>query len=627
MDGMAVTIGSGVLSEAFKVLTERMLNSAWPGELKSGKEIVEQLNLTHIRTEYLSKCAYKNLKMRTLHSPDADVFLDEVYFPLTISSVNSRNKKSTDFIVSDGFTLPHSGIINLVGIAGQGKSTILRKLFLEEIKAQKRIPIFVELRRITDGDIFAYIRQQLVDFGVNCSSEQLIYLLKTRKVVVMADGFDEVSPQLREEVLDNLKIINNRYRCPIISTSRPDTEICREIGIVNMQVKSLSKADILSILNRLSDNEEYQELKKLIESNTALAETLQTPILVNLLFVCYPYWDSIPETMVDFYRQLFSTLYHKHDKLKNFSRPRKSKVSSIEALNLFSSICFQGIHKSEFDFTETRLLELTGNAFKIANLSLNDSCNFIDDISNITCLIKNDGYDRYVFLHKSIQEFHSALFISTLPSDKKEKFYNHLISSIDADTFDNVILFLKDIDALDYTRMFVLEVFKHIGIDSYLKDPDAYIESTLMDAMSDSSAYYKKMPDGGVLFLEMEWMDYSLPVRKLDKLVGKELNAYVKTNNRLFYHIERLGSLKGLNLDKIRHATVVDYVFVDDEGYDDSTVSFLNIYDLAKEAGFYDDVKEVYRVCLECFYESLYTPAIKSVEGQNNALTDVFSFL
>lgn len=39
-------------------------------------------------------------------------------------------------IIKDGVTLPFDGVINIVGIAGQGKSTILRKLFSEEIKNQ-----------------------------------------------------------------------------------------------------------------------------------------------------------------------------------------------------------------------------------------------------------------------------------------------------------------------------------------------------------------------------------------------------------------------------------------------------------------------------------------------------------
>lgn len=39
-------------------------------------------------------------------------------------------------VIKDGVTLPFHGIVNIVGIAGQGKSTILRKLFSEEIKNQ-----------------------------------------------------------------------------------------------------------------------------------------------------------------------------------------------------------------------------------------------------------------------------------------------------------------------------------------------------------------------------------------------------------------------------------------------------------------------------------------------------------
>lgn len=96
----------------------------------------------------------------------------------------------------------------------------------------------------------------------------------------------------------------------------------------------------------------------------------------------------------------------------------------------------------------------------------------LKDLVNITCLIQMDGFDKYVFLHKSIQEFHAAKFIASLPHRHKEKFYLKLVDLIDSeDKFDNVLIFLREIDTDDYNSLLVLNYFNnkklnHLGSDS-----------------------------------------------------------------------------------------------------------------------------------------------------------------
>ncbi|MXC43639.1 NACHT domain-containing protein, partial [Escherichia coli] len=91
--------------------------------------------------------------------------------------------------MKDGVTLPFHGIVNIVGIAGQGKSTILRKLFSEEIKKSERMPFFIELRRVKNANIIAYLADILNTFGVGCSEDSLKILLQSQRVVLMLDGF------------------------------------------------------------------------------------------------------------------------------------------------------------------------------------------------------------------------------------------------------------------------------------------------------------------------------------------------------------------------------------------------------------------------------------------------------
>ncbi|WP_152467875.1 hypothetical protein [Vibrio fluvialis] len=111
---------------------------------------------------------------------------------------------------------------------------------------------------------------------------------------------------------------------------------------------------------------------------------------------------------------------------------------------------------------------------------------------NITCLIQKDGFDKFVFLHKSIQEFHAAKFIASLPHKHKEKFYLKLVDIIDnEDKFDNVLVFLRYIDADDYNSLLVLNYFNkkklnHLGSES----EDIIINAIIQEILEDKKVLF-----------------------------------------------------------------------------------------------------------------------------------------
>ena len=441
------------LSEIVKLSIKKIVDLPWKKGTDNGKHLIRQLDDETLREKYISKYVLNILKMRTLHSAESDVLLDDIYSPSKIISSTTQD----EIKIEDNVVITYKGIINIVGIAGQGKSTIIKKLFIEEIKKQQRFPILIELRKIKENDILGSINDIFRNIGFQIVDGDIEYLLQSNKCVLMLDGFDELPSSQRGIILQKITQINIRYNCPIISTSRPDTEICREPGITNFRVKSLKTSDVLNILHKICSSAEIETLSKLVNDNSHLRKTLTTPILVNLLYVCYPYLDFVPRNGIDFYEKLFITLYSRHDKMKNFSREKDSNLDKVAALNCFSAFCFISLKESKFDFTFKILEKLIRKALKASQLDECEAENYINDVKNITCLIQEEGFDRYVFLHKSVQEYHAAKFISELPHHKKEQFYNKLSNYIDSsDSFDNVLLFLKKIDHDDYQRSLIL---------------------------------------------------------------------------------------------------------------------------------------------------------------------------
>ncbi|ELJ8583312.1 NACHT domain-containing protein [Vibrio cholerae] len=426
--------------------------------------------------------------MRTLHSAEADVYLDEIYTPLTLKVQSNED----EIIVDDGVTLSFSRVINIIGIAGQGKSTILRKLFLEELKKGERFPFMLELRRIEGTSIIQYFRQQLKDIGLVFNDDDVDILLQSKKIVIMLDGYDEVSSTNRHRMLFEITQLKTRYNCDVIVTTRPGTEICSEVDITNLKVEKLKVDDIISILSKLDKSNEIEELPSIIINNEQLQETLVSPILVNLLYVCYPYLDTVPESVVDFYDKLFITLFSRHDKIKNFNREKYSSIGVIDANKIFNAFCFDSINKGVLEFTEESLHHYIQSALK-PNQQPNDVTEqVLKDLVNITCLIQKDGFDKFVFLHKSIQEFHAAKFIASLPHKHKEKFHLKLVDIIDnEDKFDNVLVFLRHIDTDDYNSLLVLNYFNkkklnHLGSES----EDIIINAIIQEILEDKKVLF-----------------------------------------------------------------------------------------------------------------------------------------
>ncbi|ETX11408.1 hypothetical protein MUS1_11180 [Marinomonas ushuaiensis DSM 15871] len=456
MEAVTTTLTMVALKQTVTYLTKKLLDTVWDHDTEAGKELLKQLSEDYTTHTYVDKYVSRQMKMRTLHSAESDVYLDEIYTPLKLKMQSNGD----EIIVTDHTTLTFSNIINIVGLAGQGKSTILRKLFLEEMKNGKRFPFIIELRRVENGSILDYFKEQLIDIGLSFSDGDVELLLQSKKIVFMLDGFDEIASINRLRLLNEIIQLKTRFNCNVIVTTRPDTEICNEPNITNLRVMNLKKNDIIAILSKLDKKNNLSELPELITNNIPLQETLITPILVNLLYVCYPYLDIVPENIIDFYDKLFITLYSRHDKIKNFNRERNSKTSSIDANNIFNAFSFDSINKGALDFTEESLYNHLKSAIKLNQISLEDIEKIQKDFINITCLIQKDGFDKYVYLHKSVQEFHAAKFIASLPHKHKGKFYKKLAEVVDIeDKFDNVLQFLKKIDTDDYNSLLVIEYF------------------------------------------------------------------------------------------------------------------------------------------------------------------------
>lgn len=102
------------------------------------------------------------------------------------------------------------------GKPGTGKTTFLQYVAIQCDQGQfapDQIPIYIELRMLgEDGNTLSlldYICQELSDYGV--SRETVKTLLQEGKLLILLDGWDEVSPSLRFSLFNKLRWFYQRY--------------------------------------------------------------------------------------------------------------------------------------------------------------------------------------------------------------------------------------------------------------------------------------------------------------------------------------------------------------------------------------------------------------------------------
>ncbi|WP_144441066.1 hypothetical protein [Salmonella enterica] len=100
------------------------------------------------------------------------------------------------------------------------------------------------------------------------------------------------------------------------------------------------------------------------------------------------------------------TLYLRHDKVKNFDREKSSSLSHNEAYDCFCTLCFYSIYTNNHEFTEQSLNEYTEKSMKLkGRFGECKAESLAQDFINVTCLIQREGFNKYIFIHKSIQEY------------------------------------------------------------------------------------------------------------------------------------------------------------------------------------------------------------------------------
>ncbi|WP_425917208.1 NACHT domain-containing protein [Acinetobacter sp. TSRC1-2] len=380
-------------------------------------------------------------KVKTIYKGDEAIDLNSFYYPPYIDSDQGyRKADSISDITSKNFVIE--------GVAGQGKSILLRYLSFKEYEGLKRIPIFIELRKINkEGEILGFIKEAINSWVFSVSDELLDWVLKSGKIVLLLDGFDELKAKDVPNVIKDLEGICQQYpMTQIVISSRPDNAIQSSNYFKVLCIRPYKDDERIGLTRKLvEDDDAFNNLlKALKESPLKVDELLSTPLMVTLFVMTYRAKLVIPDSMSKFYEELFSVLIYKHDRTKpGYQREFKSNLNESELQEWFETLCFISKNNKTLVFENRQALLACIRQSILKRFQQENPSALLEDVSKNLCLIIRDG-NNYSFIHRSIQEFFVASFFKKRPQDLAERTYNLLNEK--SSVYKSEISFLSEID-------------------------------------------------------------------------------------------------------------------------------------------------------------------------------------
>lgn len=432
--------------------------------------------------EYLHRTYKKVCIINTLVFNNSQMLLEEVYIPLTIIKNNKDIEEEKEEYLISSFPqtlLRRYNKILITDSAGMGKSTIVKKMFIDTIKEGIGIPILIELRRLNkERKIIDLIKEQISPLHEEFNEKLLLELLYEGNFIIYLDGYDEIPLSDRNIVTEDIQdFINKASRNFFIITSRPE-ETLRGFGeFQEFKIEPLKKKEAYELLRKYDRQGQIAPLliKKIKESeiDNNISDFLINPLLVSLLFSAFYHKQAIPLKKHLFYRQVYDANFENHDLTKgdSFTHEKSSQLDIEDFQRILRHLGFLCLrHNQKIEFTRDELVALIKRAKNsCADLEFKES-DFIRDLIKTVSLFTKDG-NYYRWAHKSLQEYFAALYICMDSGENKEKILYGLYNSDNLEKYINILDLYYDIDTKAFRNTIILNLltdFKN-HIDSSFK--------------------------------------------------------------------------------------------------------------------------------------------------------------
>ena len=358
-------------------------------------------------------------------------------FPINKKACHLSNNNEESFTTNNILELfqhgekvePHNKIILIRGVPGIGKTILSKEIAYQwadnKLLSETEIVLMLFMRdpgikKITELKFLVHyfygFSKDTEDISAVCAKHLL--QMGGINVTIILDGLDEIPA----EVIDStyIRLLLDRRAlpcCRIVVTSRPAVSIMFQSKVdIEAEILGFTDENINIFIQNELKNDKQEKLTHYLKQNKNLYHLCYIPFILSVLVCVAKECDELPSNRVEVYKKF--VVYTISRFLKRFEHSDHA-ISTIDELPkeyksyLFelSKYAFNALEIDQVVFTRK---DITKDFSKLANapenwygLGLLNSVKYFKIVENSDCI-------SYNFLHKSIQEFLAALYVTTL---------------------------------------------------------------------------------------------------------------------------------------------------------------------------------------------------------------------
>lgn len=302
------------------------------------------------------------------------------------------------------------------GMAGSGKSLFMKNSFLRFCQSNEGVlPILIELRyfnTLSSPGIKNYIISTLSQHISHFDEKIVEYLLRSGKIVIFLDGYDELYSSLKRSVAAEIGKLSYAYPSTrIIVSGRPDVRFSSWSEFQELSVAPLTKSKCLNLIHKAvhpNDSKEkfYQQVKdNLFKTHQRY---LVNPLMTYVMLFTSDQFIDFPTDVGAFYSKAFETLVRGHDVMKSdqFVREVRCDIKIKDIENVFGYFCALSFRDQCYEYNQQQARKYLKKALDLCSIN-HDSDDILEDFERNYCLLFLDA-SKYNFIHRTFQEYYAA---------------------------------------------------------------------------------------------------------------------------------------------------------------------------------------------------------------------------
>jgi len=530
----------------------------------------------NVLTNYLSFIGENLIDTHIFYFKDSKVKLFDYYYPIKCFrlEIEKTKEKLIEKTIEISFAKPADEIesnnfILIEGGAGFGKSTIMKYAFLNSIIEKKKIPILINLHELNEytkspGFIINNSKMKKEDYikiSKSSANRNLIESFLYAKIlrfdnynkdnidllrvalskglfIIMFDGYDEIYSSNQQKIRADLESFQYRFKKNnFIITSRPGSKLNRISSVKKFKVLPLSGTDVENFIMMLNKSDEIRAIRIVKSLKNAKSkhykDLLKNPLLLSMFVLTYESYPEIPKKRSEFYGNVFNTLYGLHKTRQGIiDIERKSKLDRSQYEKVMSALSYIFYMRSEFVLNDYKLHSVlnTINKQNIIQEKFKEDALYYDLTTSISILIQ-DG-DEVHYPHRSIQEYFTALFISSLEleEDRKKAYSRLRLEKLDniTDNLSNLYDLLLELDPYGVKNYFVIDAISEYlklfntednnkNTENFIDGFDFYITIFVDNIHQENMFRVEIIRENDPIITTLEYFEYITSLSNLDK--------------------------------------------------------------------------------------------------------------